>query len=87
MNWGDFLMGAMTVVIAYAFLSMGLETEDGFEEAAPTQEQENVVVNDFTRKRVVLYCEDCRKKQNHKVVQPNLYKCNKCQRATDLRVS
>lgn len=87
MNWTDFLLGGMSVLLAQAVISIGLETEEITEDMSPAPEPDNVVVNDFSRKRVVLYCEDCRKKQYHKIVQPNLYQCNRCKRTTDLRVS
>jgi hypothetical protein len=60
-NWTDFLLGGMSFMIAYAFLSMGLETENELEEAPPEQQIDNVVSSDFSSKPVKMYCQDCRK--------------------------
>jgi hypothetical protein len=77
-------MGGMTVMLAYAFYSIG--TELGEEEMVEGS-QADLVVNDFNGRYVILSCQTCRKLKRHKEVEPNLFQCTKCKRHIDIRFS
>ncbi|MEH6994251.1 hypothetical protein V7075_16270 [Neobacillus drentensis] len=83
MSWISYITGGMTVILAYAFYVVGME--DGEEELG--EEEDNVVVNDFSGRYVTLSCQTCRKLKRHKEVEPNLFQCTKCKRHVDIRVS
>ena len=83
MSWVSYITGGMTVILAYAFYTVGMEDEE--EELAV--EENNVVVNDFSGRYVTLSCQTCRKLKRHKEVEQNLFQCTKCKRHVDIRVS
>jgi hypothetical protein len=83
-NWQDFIMGGMSVMLAYALFSSGQgEEESGLYPEGTSVE--NVSVNDFSGRHVILSCQTCRKQKRHKEIEPNLYQCTKCRRHIDLR--
>ena len=84
MNWQDFIMGGMSVIFASALFSSSQSNE----ESELDQEEDsvnNVIVNDFSSRHVILSCQTCRKQKRHKEIEPNLYQCTKCKRHVDLR--
>ncbi|WHY01350.1 hypothetical protein [Neobacillus sp. DY30] len=81
MSWISYITGGMTVILAYAFYAVGMG--DGEEELC--EEENNVVVNDFSGRYVTLSCQTCRKLKRHKEVEPNLFQCTKCKRHVDIR--
>lgn len=81
MSWISYITGGMTVILAYAFYAVGMEDEE--EELG--EEENNVVVNDFSGRYVTLSCQTCRKLKRHKEVEPNLFQCIKCKRHIDIR--
>ncbi|WP_045522511.1 hypothetical protein [Neobacillus niacini] len=83
MSWISYITGGMTVILAYTFYAVGME--DGEEEQG--DEENNVVVNDFSGRYVTLSCQTCRKLKRHKELEPNLFQCMKCKRHVDIRVS
>jgi hypothetical protein len=84
MNWTDFLLGAVTVVIGYVFLSIGLEHEDTLDE--PDISENNIVVTNLSNKFFQLSCQTCRKIKNHREIAPRVFECSKCKRRTNLNV-
>lgn len=62
MSWISYITGGMTVILAYAFYTVGMEDEE--EELAV--EENNVVVNDFSGRYVTLSCQTCRKLKRQK---------------------
>ncbi|MBO0961627.1 hypothetical protein J1P26_18130 [Neobacillus sp. MM2021_6] len=84
MNWQDFIMGGISVIFTYALFSSGSCEEDT--DIDPDEDLENnVVVNDFSSRHVILSCQTCRKQKRHKEIESNLYQCTKCKRHVDLR--
>jgi acetyl-CoA carboxylase beta subunit len=83
MSWISFIAGGMTVILAYALYSVGMDSEEEFEEVP----ESSVIVNDFSGRHVTLSCQSCRKLKRHKEVEPNLFQCTKCKRHVDLRAS
>jgi acetyl-CoA carboxylase beta subunit len=83
MSWISYITGGMTVILAYAFYAVGMEDE----EEEMVEDEDNVVVNDFSGRYVTLSCQTCRKLKRHKEVEPNLFQCTKCKRHVDIRVS
>jgi NAD-dependent SIR2 family protein deacetylase len=83
MSLVSFITGGMTVIMAYAFYSVGIDDE----EDELGVEENNVVVNDFSGRYVTLSCQSCRKLKRHKEVEPNLFQCTKCKRNVDIRLS
>ncbi|MFP7300516.1 hypothetical protein [Neobacillus niacini] len=81
MSWISYITGGMTVILAYAFYSVGMEDEE--EELG--EEENNVVVNDLSGRYVTLSCQTCRKLKRHKEVKLNLFQCTKCKRHVDIR--
>lgn len=75
----NYILGIMTVVIAYAFYDASQEIE--------LEEESNVVVNDFSRKLYQMSCQTCRKIKNHREVEAKVYECTRCKRRTDLTAS
>jgi acetyl-CoA carboxylase beta subunit len=83
MSWISFIAGGMTVIMGYALYSVGMDSEEEFEEVP----ESGVIVNDFSGRHVTLSCQSCRKLKRHKEVEPNLFQCRKCKRHVDLRAS
>jgi acetyl-CoA carboxylase beta subunit len=81
MTWISYITGGMTMILAYAFYAVGME--DGEEELG--EEENDVVVNDFSGRYVTLSCQTCRKLKRHKEVEQNLFQCTKCKRHVDIR--
>jgi acetyl-CoA carboxylase beta subunit len=77
----NYILGILTVVIAYAFYDAGREEE------VDTEEESNLVVNDFSRKLYQMSCQTCRKIKNHREVEAKVYECTRCKRRTDLTAS
>lgn len=83
MSWVSFITGGLTVILAYAFYSVGT----GYDEDEIDVEESSVVVNDFNGRFVTLSCQTCRKLKRHKEIEPNLFQCMKCKRHIDIRAS
>lgn len=86
MNWQDFIMGGISVILAYALLASG-QGEEVSELVPEEGSVNNIFVNDFSSRHVILSCQTCRKQKRHKEIEPNLFQCTKCKRHVDLRVS
>jgi acetyl-CoA carboxylase beta subunit len=84
MDGFSFIVGGMTVLLGYVFLSIGME--DGGEEVEIVEpEMNNLVVNGFAGRHVMMSCQTCRKLKKHREIKTDLYQCIKCKRHTDLR--
>ncbi len=82
MDWNSFITGIIGTLFAYAlFLNDNNEEEDEFEN------DDEIEVNDFANRHVVMSCQTCRKLKRHKEIESNLFQCTKCKRHVDLRVS
>jgi hypothetical protein len=84
MNWTDFILGGMTVLLVGVFVSIGMEEREEPEEQPETSN--NVIVSDFSRKLHQLSCQTCRKIKNHREIEPRVFECTKCKRRTNLNV-
>jgi hypothetical protein len=82
MSWISFISGGMTVILAYAFYSVGSEGSD--ELVAEDATGSDLVVNDFTGRFVTLSCQTCRKLKRHREIRPNVFQCTKCKRHIDI---
>ncbi|MBV7507398.1 hypothetical protein KW850_19345 [Bacillus sp. sid0103] len=82
MSWISFISGGMTVILAYAFYSVG--SEDNEELVAEEVTGSDLVVNDFTGRYVTLSCQTCRKLKKHREVRLNVFQCTKCKRHVDI---
>lgn len=86
-DYKDFIIGAMSVVMVYVFFKDNPlwdveQEEDEFED-----DDEGILNyhdNDFGR-TVILSCQTCRKQKKHREIEHNLYQCVKCKRHVDLR--
>jgi acetyl-CoA carboxylase beta subunit len=81
MDTFSFIVGGMTVLIGYVFISMGMEEND---EEIETEET-GLAINGVTGRHVMMSCQTCRKLKKHKEIEKDLYACTKCKRQTDLR--
>ncbi|WHZ03413.1 hypothetical protein QNH48_01560 [Neobacillus sp. YX16] len=81
MSWISYITGGMTVILAYAFYTVGMEDEEE-ELVLVGNNQDN---NEFNGRYVTLSCQTCRKLKKHREVETNLYQCTKCKRHVDLR--
>lgn len=89
-DYKDFIVGAMSVVIAYAFFKdnplwdVELE-EDELEEGTEILDY-TIDDHDAKKGRIVpMACQTCRKLKKHREVERDLYQCVKCKRHIDLR--
>lgn len=76
-DYKDFIIGALSVAMAYALFTSDIDPED---EIIADHEDDS----DFGR-TVILSCQTCRKQKKHREVDHNLYQCTKCKRHVDLR--
>jgi hypothetical protein len=83
MDGFSFIVGGMTVLLGYVFLSVGLE--GGAEEGEIIEPESSLMVNGISNRHVMMSCQTCRKLKKHKEVEKDLYQCTKCKRHTDLR--
>jgi acetyl-CoA carboxylase beta subunit len=81
MSWVSFIIGGMTVLIAYAMFSV-IDKEE-MESNIP--ERNKLIVSHSTGRYVTLSCPTCRKLKRHQEIETNLYQCTKCKRYFDLR--
>jgi hypothetical protein len=81
MSWVSFITGGMTVILAYALYSVGMESEEEEFEEVP---ESDLVVNDFSGRYVTLSCQTCRKLKRHREVRLNVFQCMKCKRHVDI---
>jgi ribonuclease PH len=80
-HWRDFIIGAVSIMIAY-----GVFTYDPEEEIEEEAEQDaNVVING--RKYYQMSCQTCRKIKNFREVEPRIFECTKCHRTVNLKAS
>ncbi|MCM3763421.1 hypothetical protein [Neobacillus niacini] len=86
MIWSSFVMGGMTVIMAYALFSGEQEDELEVEILDPEPDDHQLIVNDFSGRLHTLYCENCRKKKKHREIRPRIFECTRCKRNTDLRI-
>jgi hypothetical protein len=70
----NFCIGAMSVLLAYAFFSPSDEEE--------LEEGNELIVNGLSNKLIPMSCQTCRKIKNHREVEPNVFECVKCHRRT-----
>jgi hypothetical protein len=81
------LVGFVAGMFGFALLSQGLEDEEVEVLGSVEDEEEEPEINDYNEKgrRVKMFCQRCRKQQPHRETKRNLYQCNRCKNATDLR--
>jgi hypothetical protein len=85
MSWHDFILGGMTVILAYVFYSIGKEGEEL--EGEIFEPPTGLVVNGVSKHLHQLSCQTCRKIKNHREIEPRVFECTKCKRRTNLKVS
>jgi ribosomal protein L37AE/L43A len=68
----NFCLGAMSVLLAYAFFSPGYEEE--------IEDEHELVVSGLSNKLRELSCQTCRKLKNHREIEPGVFECVKCHR-------
>jgi acetyl-CoA carboxylase beta subunit len=83
MSWVSFIIGGMTVLIAYAMFSF-IDKEE-MELERNTSERNQLIVNHSTGRYVTFSCQTCRKLKRHKEIETNVYQCTKCKGYFDLR--
>jgi acetyl-CoA carboxylase beta subunit len=79
MSWVSFITGGMTVILAYAFFSVGVEEDEEFDVA-----ESDLVINEGSGRHVTLSCQTCRKLKRHREIRPNIFQCTKCKRHVDI---
>ncbi len=84
-DFKDYIIGGLTVLIARAMLKDATQEKEDFEE---DQDHETLLQYEYdhgSNRTVELYCQGCRKVKKHREVEPDLYQCTKCKRLVDLR--
>lgn len=84
MNWVDFIIGAISGVGAFIFITNERINSD--QEQEPI-EQDGITVNTYSSKRFEMSCQTCRKLKWHVEIEPRIFECMKCKRQVDLRAS
>jgi uncharacterized paraquat-inducible protein A len=83
MQWGSFITGGITILFTYLLFTTSKEEVEPEEDF--TEEDEEIIVNDFSARHVKTYCQTCRKIKSHKEIKKDLYQCSRCKRQIDLR--
>jgi uncharacterized paraquat-inducible protein A len=78
MSMVSFICGGITVMLSYAFYCMGMESEE-IEET-----DEELMVNEYSRRLHQMSCQTCRKIKNHREVEQRVFECTRCHRRTNL---
>jgi acetyl-CoA carboxylase beta subunit len=79
MSWVSFITGGLTVIMAYAFFSVGAEDDEDIDGA-----ESDLVINEGSGRHVTLSCQTCRKLKRHREIRPNVFQCCKCKRHVDI---
>ncbi|MEC1714783.1 hypothetical protein [Schinkia azotoformans] len=88
-DYRDFIIGALSAAMAYAFfkdnaeLDADLEVDD--EEMENDYEFEHNGESESSGRLVPMFCQTCRKLKKHREIERDLYQCTKCKRHVDLR--
>jgi hypothetical protein len=86
MDMVSFVTGGITVLMTYAFYSIGREDDNLEVEIIELENETGIVVNDSSGRLHNIYCENCRKKKKHRETRPRVFECTRCKRTTDLRI-
>ncbi|MEC1716576.1 hypothetical protein [Schinkia azotoformans] len=85
-DYKDFIVGAMSVVLAYAFFKDNPLWDVEQDEHEDGTEILDYTIEDHEKRRLVpLACQTCRKLKKHREIELDLYQCTKCKRKVDLR--
>jgi hypothetical protein len=83
-NWTDFIIGGVSAMFLFALFTADNDREEEEFDQGNTNNTNNVVVTDFSRKLHQISCQTCRKMKNHREVAPRIFECTRCHRRTDL---
>jgi hypothetical protein len=84
MSWISFITGGMTVIMAYAFISIGSEEEETDMEII--ESEEGLVVTGVSNRLFSMLCPTCRKQKKFREIAPRVFECTRCKRTADLRI-
>lgn len=91
LDYRDFIIGALSVMMAYAFFKdnpLWESDETEIDELEEGTEILDYTIEDHDTKKgriVPLSCQTCRKLTKHREIAMDLYRCSKCKRKVDLR--